>query len=97
MVDSNVGRALRGELGGSDGEHIGPTTETVGDQQDVRVASRRDRKRAEVVDADGDARTFWERMKVIGQRTVSRGVFRAWRFKQWRSHHRVYTFMPIHQ
>ena len=34
---------------------------------------------------------------MIGQRTVSRGVFRAWHFKQWRSHHRVQTFMPIHQ
>ena len=52
---------LSGKLSGSDGEHIGPTTETIGDQQDVAVASRRDRKRAEVVDTDGDARTFQER------------------------------------
>ena len=29
FVDQNVGRTLSGELGGSDGEHIGPTTETV--------------------------------------------------------------------
>ena len=35
FVDQNVGHALSGELGGSDGEHIGPTTETVGDEQDV--------------------------------------------------------------
>ena len=61
MVDQNVGRALSGELGGSDGELIGPKTETVGDEQYVGVASRRDRKRAEVVDTDGDARTFRER------------------------------------
>ena len=61
MLDENVGRALSGELGGSDGELIGPTTETVGDEQDVGVASRRDRKRAELVDTDGDARTFRER------------------------------------
>ena len=33
----------------------------------------------------------------MGQRTVSRGVFRAWHFKQWRSYHRVHTFMPTHQ
>ena len=61
LVDQNVGGALSGELWGSDGEHIGPTTETVGDEQDAGVASRRDRKRAEVVDADGDARTFLHR------------------------------------
>ena len=61
MVGENVGRTLSDELGGSDGDHIGPTTETVGDEQDVGVASRRDRKRAEVVDTDGDARTLRER------------------------------------
>ena len=35
FVDQDIGRALRGTLSGSDGEHIGPTTETIGDQQDV--------------------------------------------------------------
>ena len=34
---------------------------------------------------------------MTGERIVSRGVFRAWHFKQWRSHHRVHTFMPIHR
>ena len=61
FVDQDIGRTLSGKLSGSDGEHIGPTTETIGDQQDVGVASRRDRKRAEVVDTDGDTRTFLER------------------------------------
>ena len=61
MVAQNVGRALSGELGGSDGEHIGPTTEMVGDEQDAGVVSRGDRKRAEEVDTDGDAKTFRER------------------------------------
>ena len=50
-----------GKLSGSDGEHIGPTIKTICDQQDVGVASRRDRKRAKVVDNDGDTRTFRER------------------------------------
>ena len=50
-----------GKLSGSDGEHIGPTIKTICDQQDVGVASRRDRKRAKVVDIDGDTRTFRER------------------------------------
>ena len=50
-----------GKLSGSDGEHIGPTIKTICDQQDVGVASRRDRKRAKVVDTGGDTRTVQER------------------------------------
>ena len=61
LADQNVGRALSGELGGSDGEDIGSTTELVGDKQDVGVASRRDGKGTEIIDADGDARTFRQR------------------------------------
>ena len=34
---------------------------------------------------------------MIGLRTASRGGFHAWHFKQWRGHHTVHTFMPIHQ
>ena len=61
ILDQDIGRTLSGKLSGSDGEHIDPTTETSGNEQDVAVASRRDRKRAEVVDTDGDTRTFRER------------------------------------
>ena len=61
MVGQNVGRALSGERCGSDGKHIGSTTETVGDEQDVGVTSWRDRKRIEVVDTDGDVTTFRQR------------------------------------
>ena len=61
ILDQDIGRTLSGKLSGSDGEHIGPTTETIGDKQDVGVASRRDRKGIEVVDTDGDTRTFRER------------------------------------
>ena len=61
LVDQLVDRALSGELYGSDGEHISPTTETVGDEQAVGGASRRDRMRTEVVDSDGDARTLRQR------------------------------------
>ena len=60
MVNQNVGGTLSGELGGSGSEHTGSKTGTVGDRQDVGVASRRDLKRAEVIDTDGDARTFRE-------------------------------------
>ena len=38
FVDQNIGRTLIGKLSGSDGEHICPKTETIGDQQDVGVA-----------------------------------------------------------
>ena len=48
-------------LGGSDGKHIGPTTETVRDKQDVSAVSRLDRTIDEVVDTHIDARTFRER------------------------------------
>ena len=61
MVDQNVDRAFSGELGGSDGERIGPTSETVGDEQGIGVSSRRDRTRAEEGDTDGNARTLRER------------------------------------
>ena len=43
------------------GEHIGPMTKTVCDEQDIGAASRRDRKRVEVIGIDGDARTFREK------------------------------------
>ena len=97
ILDQDIGRTLSGKLSGSDGEHIDPTTETSGNEQDVAVASRRDRKRAEVVDTDGDTRTLRETHEMTGQRTVSRGFFRAWRFKQCRSHYRVQTIIPSHQ
>ena len=59
FVGQNVSRAFGGKRSRSDGEHIGPTAETIGDQRDVGVTSRGARKRAEVV--DGNARTFRER------------------------------------
>ena len=71
--------------------------ETVGDEQVVSVAPRRDRKIDEVVDTDGDARTFRERHGYDWPTHSQPWVFRASHFKQWRSHHRVHTFMPINQ
>ena len=51
--------ALRGKLRGGDGEHVGRATdEPIGDQQDVGIASWRDRKGPEVVNTDGDTWTF---------------------------------------
>ena len=47
FIDQDVGGALSGEPFGGDGEHTGPTTGTVGGEQDVIVAARRDRKGAE--------------------------------------------------
>ena len=34
IVDQDIGRTLSGKASGSDGEHIGPMTSTIGDQQD---------------------------------------------------------------
>ena len=61
LVHQDIGCTLRGELSGSDGEHVGPTTEAIGEQQDVGVASWCDRKRPEVVNTDGDTWTFRQR------------------------------------
>ena len=58
MVHQEIGCTLRGELSGSDGEHVGPTTEAIGEQQDVGVASWRDWKGAEVINTDDDTWTF---------------------------------------
>ena len=57
-VHQHIGCTLRGELSGSDGKHVGPTTEAIGEQQNVGVVSWCDRKGAEVVNTDGDTWTF---------------------------------------
>ena len=49
---------LRGELSGSNGEHVGPMTEAIGEQQDVRIASWCDREEGKVVNTDGETWTF---------------------------------------
>ena len=53
LVHQDIGCSLRGELSGSDGEHVGPTTEAIGQQQDV-FASWCDWKEAEIINTDGD-------------------------------------------
>ena len=58
LVHHNIGCTLRGELSGSDGDYIGPTTEAIGEQQDVGASLWCDREGAEVVNTDGDIWTF---------------------------------------
>ena len=58
LVHQDIGCTLRGELCGSGGEHVGPTTEAIGEQQDVGVASWCDREGAEVLNTDGDTWAF---------------------------------------
>ena len=48
--------AFSSELGCNDCEHVGSAAETIGEEQDLCVISRRERERAEVTDADGNAR-----------------------------------------
>ena len=57
-VDENVSRSLSCKFGCSDCEHIDSAAETIGQEQDVGVTSRRDREGAEVVDADGNVGPF---------------------------------------
>ena len=54
-VDENVNRALGCIFGGSDSVHVGSAAETIAEEQDEGVTSRRDRVGAEVLDADGTA------------------------------------------
>ena len=58
-VDENVSRALSGELCRCKGVHVGSAAETIREKQDVGIPSRRHREKTEIVDADGDAGTFW--------------------------------------
>ena len=52
------GCTLRGELSCRDGKDVGPTTEAIGEQQYVGVASWSDREGAEVVNTDGGTWMF---------------------------------------
>ena len=58
LVDKNVRRALGCKFGSSDRVHVGSAAETISEEQDVSVSSRRDRKGAEVIDANGNALPF---------------------------------------
>ena len=57
-VDENVCRAVGGKFGSSDRVHVGSAAETVGEEQDVDVASGCHRRGADVTDANGNARPF---------------------------------------
>ena len=59
-VDENASRAPSGELSRYDCQQVGSTAETISEKQDVGITARRYRERAEVVDADGDAGSFWQ-------------------------------------
>ena len=54
----NVGRALGCKFGNSDRVRVGSEAETIGEEQDVAVASTRDRQGGEVIDADDNAGPF---------------------------------------
>ena len=54
----NVSRALGCKFGGSDCVHVDSAAETIGEEQDVDVSPRRDRKGVEVIDANGNVRPF---------------------------------------
>ena len=58
LVHQDIDCTLRGERSCRDGEYVGQTTEAIGKQQDVGVASWRDLNGGEVVNTDGDTWTF---------------------------------------
>jgi len=55
-VDQNIRRAFGGKLSRGNGEHICPTAETFGEQQNVNVSYGGEKREPKNIDADGDAR-----------------------------------------
>ena len=53
-----ISRALGCKFGSSDRVHVGSAADTIGEEQDVGVTSRRDRQGVKVIDADGNAGPF---------------------------------------
>ena len=82
MVHQKIGCTLRGELSGTDRERVGPTTESIGEQQDVGVVSWCNGKRPKWSTLTAIPAPSGRGIDMIGPRTVSRGVFRPWHFKQ---------------
>ena len=67
MVDNNVSRALRCTFGSSDRIHVVLAAETVSEELVLSVASRRDLMGADVIDADGNGRSFGQGHRDDGQ------------------------------
>ena len=55
-VHQYIGGAFCGEFCGGDGEHVGPSAESVGEEEDVGVPSGRGWQGSEIIDTDGYAR-----------------------------------------
>ena len=58
-IDEDVGHAGCGEFSLSGGEYVGAAAETVGEQEDMGFALRRDGYAPEIVDADEDTAAVW--------------------------------------
>ena len=58
QINGNTIRFPSCKFGCRDCEHVGSSAETIGEEQDVGVTSRRDRQGAEVIDIDGNAGPF---------------------------------------
>jgi len=56
LIDQHIGSATRSEVCGGDSVHVGTSAEAVGEQKDVRIATRRNRQRSEVVHSHYHAR-----------------------------------------
>ena len=58
--EENASHVPSGEIHHCDCQNVDSGIETISEKQDVCVISRRDRKRAEVIDANGDPEPVWQ-------------------------------------
>ena len=97
QIEENASRALNGELGCYDCEHARSAAETISEGQDVRVTSRRDSKRAGVVDSDGNAESVWQGNRDDGPPDRQSQGFPRLALQAVLSHYRVQMLISIHQ
>ena len=96
-VGGTIDCALSCEIGCSDGVHVGSVAKIIGEEQEVGVTSRCDLEGGEVIDANGNAGSFRQGHRNDWPTDRQPRVFPFLRFRQWRNHHRVQMFIPIHQ
>lgn len=99
-ADDNVSRALSGELGRCDCEHVGTATGAISEEQDVGVTSGRDLTGTEVFDADSHAGPFLQGHRDGGLPDRQPRGFTCLALQaiaSLRSHHLVQMFIPIDQ
>ena len=96
-VDKDVGRAFSCKFSGGDGEHARKTAKASVKSKIYVLPRPVTGNNPKYSTLTAMPRPGGRGIKMTGHRTVSRGVFHAWHFKQWRNHQRVHVLIPIQQ